>query len=168
MRSAIGTSGWQDYDIDVTKWKKADTNPSIIAKNKVTGELFVYSNPSGTRPGTRVKMGSGWGTYSLNVLDWDKDGNMDLLANSAGTGNMYLYRTNGSGVFIPETRKVISTGWKPFTSITTVRNLQGATTDGLLARDASGYIYHYKTGTGSFEAPVKVGWGWNGFVIGGN
>lgn len=168
MRSAIGSSGWQDYEIDVAKWKKVDTKPSIIAKNKVTGEFFVYSNPNGVRPGTRVKMGSGWGSYSLNVLDWDKDGNMDVLANSANTGYMYLYRTNGAGAFIPETRKVVSTGWKEFNSVTTVRNLQGATTDGLLARDASGTLFHYKTNTGSFAPRTQVGTGWLGYNIAGN
>ena len=168
VRSTIGLSGWQDYNIEIAKWKKTDTKPSIIAHHKVTGDIYVYSNPTGTNPVNPVKIGSKFTGYSLDLLDFDKDGNMDMLTRSSATGSMYLYRTNGTGSFYSETRKVIGTGWKDFNSVTTVRNFQGSNTDGLLARDANGTLFYFKTNTDSFSPRIQVGTGWTNYRISNN
>ncbi|HSN50015.1 MAG TPA: VCBS repeat-containing protein, partial [Bacteroidales bacterium] len=168
VRSTIGLSGWQDYDIEVAKWKKSDTKPSIIAKHKVTGDIYAYSNPTGTNPVNPVKIGSKFTGYALDILDFDKDGNMDMVIRSSATGSMYLYRTSGNGSFYSETRKVIGTGWKDFNSVTTVRNFQGSNTDGLLARDANGALFYFKTNTGSFASRIQVGTGWTAYRISNN
>ena len=166
-RVTLGSAGWQNYAIDVAKWKKLDTKPSIIAKHKSNGELFAYPNPNGGAPGTRVKFGTGWSAYALNLLDWDKDGSMDILGKTP-SGAIKLYRTNGYGAFVNESRKIIGGGWNGFGSVTAVRGFQGSSTDGLLARNSSGQLFHYRTGTSTWAPRAHVGGGWNGYTIAGN
>lgn len=166
-RSTIGASGWQNFDIDVYKWKTTDKTPSIIAKHKTTGDIYSYPNVNGV-PANPVKIGAKFNNFALEVLDFDKDGNTDILARSVATGNIYLYRMNGSGLFISETRKIVSTGWKDYNSVTTVRNFQGDTTDGLLARDVDGNLFYSSSVPGGFTSPMLVGTGFNGLKISNN
>jgi hypothetical protein len=165
----IGSAGWNDYEITVGKFKKTDMRPSIIAKQISTGLLFNYPNPSGGAHGTRVAVGvGGWGPYSpLNLVDWDKDGNMDIIARNA-SNQLMLYRTNGAGTILNETRTVIGTGWN-FNSIHVMNGRDGAGSVGLLARSiTTNNIIYYPINKNAFGTYKVISGGWGPYKIAGN
>lgn len=152
----IGT-GWGSYEVSVAKYNRADKFPSLIAKD-TAGYIWQYTNPAGSAPGYRVLKGSGWKYLQVNVLDWDKDGNMDIIAKNTA-GSLLLYRTNGSGTFINEARKMIGSGWSPY-HMESANGYAGAGTQGVLAKDSKGNLYYYGTGKGAWLARVSEGAGW--------
>lgn len=163
-KAMIGTGGWQNFNIDIGVWKKTDRYPSVIAKHKTTGQLYLYANPSGRTPATGVQIGNGWQQLEINLLDWNRDGNTDIVAKHAG-GQLFLYRTNGGGSFLSERRPVIGSGWQNFTSVTVIREFNGPGTRGLLARTSAGALLYYQANTAVWAAPRTVGSGWTGHII---
>jgi uncharacterized protein YkwD len=152
----IGT-GWAAYELSIAKYNRSDRYPSVIAKD-TAGRIWQYPNPNGTTPGPRVLKGTGWMSLQITVLDWDKDGNLDFIAKSPA-GALLLYRTNGTGAFVKEPRKIIGTGWGGLL-MHTVTGYAGAGTLGILAKDAKGGLYYYGTGKGTWLVRVPKGTGW--------
>jgi len=150
-------SGWGTYDISIGKFGRLDKRPTIIAKD-TNGNLWQYSNPSGGNIGARVLKGSGWKSFQVSMLDWDKDGNMDIIAKNSA-GSLLLYRTDGLGKFKPETRKVIGTGWNGF-QMQSITGYTGTNSQGILAKDSRGNLYYYGTGKSAWTPRVSEGAGW--------
>jgi hypothetical protein len=166
--SSIGDFGWAAYDITIGKWKKSDTLPSIIAIEKSTGDLYLYANTNGAAPTSRTKFNIGWAGLGINLLDYDRDGNMDIIAKFSN-GDLRLYRTDGAGSLINESRPVINTGWNIMDSIRVISGAEGDGTRGIVARMAStGELYYYPINTSSWGASRKFNFGWNGYRIAGN
>lgn len=160
-------SGWQNYDITATKLRNTDKYPGLVARNIVEGNLYYYSNPSGAAHGSRTKIGSGgWTPMSeINALDWDNDGNMDLIVRNPA-GQLVLYRTNGAGVILNQTRPVVGSGWGSFQSINTVPNFAAPGSVGLLAQSPTGTLRYYPIVNGRFGTFTTVGTsGWSGYNI---
>lgn len=167
----IGT-GWKDWEITVGKWKKTDTYPSVVAKHKPSGDLYYYPNEFGTVLDslTRTKIATGWSTNlsQLNLADWDKDGNIDLIARTTVVNNdLMLYRTDGNGSFISTTGSIIGNGWS-FASINMVSDRAGAGTAGFMARTTTGDLYYYPMRTASWGPRVLVSGGWSTYRMAGN
>ncbi|WP_395398579.1 CAP domain-containing protein [Arthrobacter sp. UC242_113] len=166
VRETIGAGGWQNYTIDVGSWKTADRFPSIVAKHVATGKLYHYANTLGKAPSAGVQISAGWLKLDISLLDWNRDGAMDIVARNA-SGQLVLYRTNGRGAFIAENRAVIGAGWQGFTSLTVARGLGGVGTQGLLARSKSGALLYYQANESAWDAPRTLGTrGWEPYVIG--
>jgi len=159
----IGT-GWGSYTVSITKWKKADKYPSIVARD-TTGTLWNYTNLYGTGIQPRVKIGTGWNGLDFNAIDWDKDGNVDLLAKNS-SGSVLLYRTDGTGKFKSESRKVIGGGWGSYRMQSAV-NYNGAGSQGILATGADGQLFYYGTGAGVWQSRISEGFGWTPMKISG-
>lgn len=166
--STIGNFGWDGYDITVGKWKTTDSLPSIIAIEKSTGDLYLYANTNGAAPTSRTKFNIGWSGLVINLLDYDKDGNTDVIAKFSN-GDLRLYRTDGNGTFINEARPVINTGWNIIDSMHSISGAEGPGTTGIVGRVAStGDLYYYPVGTSSFGPSRKFNFGWTGYRIAGN
>ncbi|GAA2173354.1 hypothetical protein GCM10009784_07310 [Arthrobacter parietis] len=159
-RTTIGT-GWGSYDISVVRWKVTDAYPSIIAVNSETGALYNYPNLSGSVLSPRVVEGSGWGSITHHVTDWDGDADADILGQHSGTGNMILYRTNGNGNFIDEPRIVVGRGWNVMNMVESSSMLEYP---GLMARTDDGNLYLYQIREGRWLR-VHIGTGWNGYTL---
>lgn len=155
----IGT-GWGPYDVVITKWKSGSAYPSIVAKHRPSGQLFLYPNLNGSKFGVRQLIGTGWGPLTILAADYDGDRKQDLLARNAA-GQLLLYRGNGSGKFMNEPRRVVGTGWGSMRHISGVANHVGTAGYGVLARSADGNLYHYpilKNGWGGKQLIGKGGW----------
>jgi hypothetical protein len=114
-----------------------------------------------------VKIGTGWNGYSFNLLDWDKDGNSDVVATNAA-GQLKPYRTNGAGSFLSESRATIGSGWNSMTSIRAISGLDGSQTVGLLARDSTGVLHYYQVNKAAWAARKTFTGGWGPYTIAGN
>lgn len=165
-----GGAVWGDLEITVGKWRKTDPNPSIVAKRLSTGDLFHYPNPYGGNLDPARPIGSGWGPFTpLNMLDYDQDGNMDILANNRTNDQMMLYRSDGTGGFVSETRMVIGSGWNQYDSIHVLNNRTRSGSTGLLGRSATvGNIAYYETIRYNWLPATHVSSGWLGYKIAGN
>ncbi|NMR28452.1 CAP domain-containing protein [Crystallibacter degradans] len=163
----IGASGWAGYEVTVGKWKKTDRYPSVVAKSG-SGILYHYPNLSGGKLSARTQVDTGWKSLTINQLDWDRDGNTDIVARPPA-GQLKVYRTNGNGKFVSESRRIIgNSGWNSMTALTSIRGYNGAGTQGLLARSAAGVLYYYQANDSRWAGRVTVGTGWNGMEIAGH
>lgn len=165
-RRTIGSSGWAPYDLTVTKWRTGDKYPVVIAKNSSTGKLYVYPNDSGTWLSPRYLLGSsGWSDYTLTAMDWDRDGQKDVVAKTPA-GQLKLYRGNGAGTFISETRTVVGrSGWNSMSNIVTSNGYAGEGTAGLIARDSDGRLWYYPADKSSWAPRELVGTGWWSYTV---
>ncbi|MCU6479050.1 GH25 family lysozyme [Arthrobacter sp. A2-55] len=162
----LASSGWAGYQLTVGYWANAAQYPQILTRSDA-GELRLWKNPSGSGIDAGTQIGNGWGALNLTMVDFDGDGNQDLLAQDP-SGTVRLYRSNGAGGFMAETRKTVATGWNAYTSTTVYSGFAGAGSTGLLQRDTSGALRYLPVpGTSTFEAPSVVGSGWNPYLIAG-
>jgi len=157
--NTLAATGWADMEISVGKVLNGNKYPNIIAKD-TSGNLWGYGNLTGSSLGQPSLMASGWQALQPHLIDWDKDGNMDILAKNTVTGQVLLYRMDGTGKFKVETRKVVASNWGTNT-LTAIRDYYGAGTQGLFVRSADGTLYYYKTGEGVWISKVLEGTGWN-------
>jgi hypothetical protein len=80
---------------------------------------------------------------------------------------MKLYRTNGAGSFIPETRATIGGGWNGMTSIRTLTGHNGfapVKTVGLLVRDSAGVLHYYQADKSAWATRKTFGKGWGPYA----
>jgi uncharacterized protein YkwD len=156
--NTLAATGWADTEFSVGKYINGNKYPNIIAKD-TSGNLWGYGNPTGSSLGQPSLMASGWQALQPHLIDWDKDGNMDILAKNTATGQVILYRTDGAGNFKVEARKVVASNWGDKT-LTATRDYYGAGTQGFFVLDADGKLYYYKTGDGVWISKVLEGSGW--------
>lgn len=111
--------GWNGYDLYAAEDLNLDGRNDILSVDSV-GDLYMYAgNGNGTFNG-RVKVGRGWGTYTL-ASGADIDGYVDettgygiktgadIVGRDDTTGDLYLYSGSGNGRF--PTKQLIATGW---------------------------------------------------------
>ncbi|MFE5974368.1 FG-GAP repeat domain-containing protein [Streptomyces sp. NPDC056460] len=166
-RVKIGT-GWNIYD-QLTGAGDLDRDGymDLLARDKV-GALWLYKGTgsfTGARFKTRVKVGSGWGTYNqlAGGADVTGDGRTDLLARDK-TGVLWLYRGTGSGTAPYAARTRIGAGWNTYTQLLIAGDLTDDGKADAVARDTTGTLWLYQ-GTGNTVAPfatrTRTGSGWN-------
>ncbi|WP_314191280.1 GH25 family lysozyme [uncultured Arthrobacter sp.] len=162
----LAASGWNNYQLTVGYWFNSSYYPQIITRD-ASGVLRLWRNTSGSGVSEGTAIGQGWVGLNLTMIDFDGDGNQDILAQNPA-GQTLLYRTNGSGAFVAEARLTIGSGWHKMTSVTVTTNFKGAGTNGLMARNTSGQLYYYPVPGNSAWGPVSaIGTGWNNYLIAG-
>lgn len=171
--SSIGTGGWKDYDITVGKWKKTDALPSVIAIEKATGDMYLYPNSNDLGFATRSKFDFGWKDIPIQLLDFDQDGNADIIGKFQDgvlrNGELRQYRTNGNGSFIVEARKAVGTGWNAVDSVAVVHDAEGPGTVAFVAREIStGILFYYKIENSAIAERRQIGNGLSGYKMPGN
>lgn len=161
--------GWNVMSSIVTPGDiTGDGLPDLVGTD-TSGASWTYpGNGKGTF-GTRVKIGTGWNTYSGQIYgkgDLSGDGRPDLVARDSA-GSLWLYKGTGSASapWAPRTR--IGGGWS-YNAYAAIGDMTGDGHADLLARDSAGTLWLYK-GTGSASAPyaarVKIGGGWQIYNI---
>ncbi|MFD8983461.1 FG-GAP repeat domain-containing protein [Streptomyces sp. NPDC059564] len=164
--------GWQTYNrLVATGDVTGDHHPDLLARDHV-GDLWLYTG-TGTvsKPfNTRVKVGSGWGTYDqiVGASDVDGDGLGDVFTRTL-TGELWFHKGSGSATAPLKPRVKVGTGWNAYNVISGPDDVDGDGLSDLVARNRDGLQYFYKSiGGGKFAAPVYYGNGWelNRFMVG--
>ena len=113
---------------------------------------------------TPYPIGTGWSTAkTLHVLDWNKDGVPDVLAQwSSGALSVYFGAKTG-GFTGPVV--LASTGFAQ-TTFVTGRWVKASSYPGLVGYGADGALYYWANVSGrALSAPVKIGVSWGGLKI---
>ncbi|RAN79313.1 hypothetical protein B5P43_15490 [Bacillus sp. SRB_336] len=159
-------SGWGTNQLTVGYWLNAARYPQILTRSD-SGVLKLWRNPSGNGIDAGTQIGQGWNSLNLTMVDFDGDGNQDLLAQDP-SGAVRLYRSNGIGGFTAEARNIVATGWNAFTSVTVYSGFTSPGSAGLIRRTAQGALsYVPLTGKSSFGSASVVGSGWGPYLIAG-
>ncbi|MFJ4207196.1 GH25 family lysozyme [Paenarthrobacter sp. NPDC089675] len=157
-------SNWKNWTLTVGTWKKSDANPGIVGYD-ATGRLYYFANPVGKTVSTGVSIGVGWTGLDIAQIDFDKDSNAGLLAKTR-SGDLKLYRSNGTGSFIAEIPRVVGTGWDIISSFGSIRSFSAPGSTGIIARTTTGDLRYYPVGSNSsWGTPSTIGTGWNGLTI---
>jgi GH25 family lysozyme M1 (1,4-beta-N-acetylmuramidase) len=144
---AVATAGFDRSTIVPGKWVSGSTYPGLVGYG-ANGELNYWANASGGTLGAPVRIGAGWESLKLSMVDFDSDGKQDILAVNPA-GSMKLYRSSGLNKFIPETRKVVGSGWQNFRQFSAAAGFAGAASEGVLAVRTSGELRYYPVLAGS-------------------
>ncbi|MEV8534671.1 VCBS repeat-containing protein [Streptomyces sp. NPDC051211] len=118
--------------------------------------------------GAPTKIGPGWGAYKSIVGGGDitGDGRTDIVA-AATDGKLYLYRGTGKATAPFGARELIGSGWNTYNTLASPGDLNGDGRADLVARDANGDMWLYKTtgngGSKTFTARTFLDKGWNGY-----
>lgn len=97
------------------------------------------------------------------MVDFDQNGTQDLLAKRSD-GSLLLYRSNGAGGFVSESRPRVGSGWGSINSITGVAGFRSGN-HGLISRLTDGRLAHYPFSKGYWGTRTIVGSGWGGYNI---
>ena len=129
-----------------------------------SGSLRLYAGNGTGGLGLGMEIGRGWNVFNAvdTAGDINGDGPLDVVARAASTGDLLLYKGNGSGGWnLPAV--VVGRGWNIFDVVVGVGDLTGDQRADLVARRTSdGSLYLYAgTGTGGWRAGVVIGRGWN-------
>lgn len=151
----IGT-GWPAKSIFPGDWDKSGQPDMMLIDAR--GDLLLYRGLPGEKFRTPVKIGNGWNImdWVQGGVDWNGDGNMDLLARVKRTGELYMYPGNGAGGFRPQVR--IGTGWQNLKNIVVTPTAKGP---GIYAISGNQMLYYPGNGRGGFQAKQDLGFGWS-------
>ncbi|WP_069465896.1 FG-GAP repeat domain-containing protein [Actinacidiphila rubida] len=118
-RIRIG-AGWNSYNLltqagDIT----GDGHPDLLARD-TTGALWLYQGTgNATAPyAARVRIGTGWGTYThiVGIGDLLVDGHPDIIATDK-TGQLWYYAGTGNTATPYKPRAAAGTGWGIYTNL---------------------------------------------------
>lgn len=161
----LASSGWSRNQLTIGYWLTASNYPQVLSREP-SGTLRLW-RASGKGFASSSQVGQGWTGLNTTMVDFDSDGNQDLLAQSSN-GTLRLYRSNGAGNFISETRKIVGSGWNSMTSISVSSDFAGKGSLGLIARARDGKLYYYPVlGSYRWGPRTLFGSGWGPYVIAG-
>lgn len=122
------------------------------------GELMLYGGRSGERFLTPKRIGTSWHQFDWiqGGVDWDDDGNVDLIARSRYTGRLHLYPGNGTGYF--RKSKVIGVSWQGFEQLALAETIDGP---GIYAKRGSSLYFYPSNGRGSFRPRTQISGDWS-------
>ena len=147
-----------------------DGIPDIYARERATGNLWLYTmTRSGTASSQRI-VGSGWNTLDMLIAPGDVtgDGVPDLFGRRAVDGALMFYTVAAGGT--PTSVRAVDAGWHVFDAIVGIGDVTGDGRGDLMARTGDGVIRTYGTRSdGTITAAMSPNTGWGSFdtLIGG-
>jgi hypothetical protein len=149
----VGTN-WSAYDrIFAGGDFDRDGDADVLARHATTKDLHLFrgSGSGGFQPGTGDSFTNNWAAFDTIFApgDWDGDGDVDIIARSAATQDLHLYRGNGSGGFQAGTGASFSNNWSAFDLFYSPGDFDGDGDPDIIARNRVSKDLHLYRGNGS-------------------
>ena len=143
-----------------------DGNADVL-RVVTSGELLLYRGDGAGRfaSGYGTQVGSGWAAFRsvFSPGDFDGDGFTDVMAITT-TGDLYLYRGDGTGGWLSGTGARIGSAWHRFTSVFGPGDFSGDGNADVMAIAPDGTLYLYRgNGAGAWSGSAVIGSSWDGF-----
>ena len=153
---------WSGFDRVFGMDFDGDGKQDILARD-TAGTLWLYQGDGAGKwlTGNGIKIGIGWGSFTeiFNAGNFDGGGGADVIARTSD-GSLWLYPTNGAGIWQPP--RLIGIGWGSFVSVFSPGDFDGTGGTDVLARTADGRLYLYRgNGVGTWMGSRLVDSGWN-------
>ncbi len=148
----LASAGWTGITFITGHWERGSRHPGLVGRD-TAGNLFYWANPKGTALAAARRIGTGWSGLRIAMTDFDSDGSQDLLAADT-SGRLRLFRSNGSGTFVSETRKTVGSGWASIAHFSGKSGYAGPGSNGILAVLDAGETRYYPIVGGSWRQPV--------------
>ena len=159
-------SGLSGADLTFGPWLKGAKYPGLVVR-RPDATIDFYANAAGASLSAPATIGKGFVRMDITMLDVDGDGNQDLAVVD-NVGQMTLFRSNGAGAFISESRAQLGVGWNAMNSISPALGFAAAGSTGLIARDAAGAVSYYPLAKSAFGSKKALATGWNSTLIAGS
>ncbi|WP_457972576.1 D-alanyl-D-alanine carboxypeptidase family protein [Arthrobacter sp. D1-17] len=159
----VGATGWQPMNITVGKWHNGHRYPGVVGTG-AGGVLVYYRNTAGGALSTPQRVGFGFEGTKLTMADFDNDRRQDLLVTKP-TGELLLYRSDGSARLLPEARRKLGNGWHVIAQSHASFGFLGTETRGLAAKTTDGRLFYYGLRTNQFTSTRQVGNGWGAYSV---
>ncbi|WRS30242.1 FG-GAP-like repeat-containing protein [Actinomycetaceae bacterium MB13-C1-2] len=123
------------------------------------GYMWLYPGLANERFGVRYRIGNGWNNveWVQGGVDWNGDGNVDIIARMKSDNSLRLYPGNGRGGFLPS--RQIGNGWGGMSHILLTETATGPGIYAVTAGESRMYFYP-GDGFGGFRSPNRLGTGW--------
>ncbi|MDF6043404.1 FG-GAP-like repeat-containing protein [Streptomyces sp. JH14] len=164
-----GAAVFRDYS---GGWGRPDGFGDLLAFT--SAGVADFRGGTGTGSVSSKVSGSGWTgantvTSAVPFDDVSGDRCNDVLVR-VSSGELRAYKPSCGGALKSTTAYTkVGGGWNVYDALTSPGDLTGDGRADLLARETStGYLYLYTSkGTGAFNARVKIGTGWKGYLLAG-
>jgi len=140
-----------------------DRIADVLAIDKATGTLYLYSGNGSLPLNGRRQVGNGWtGWRLIPAGDLTGDGKPDLLGLDS-LGDLYMYAGKGNGLFAMKVK--VGNGWNGW-QLYAAGDLNGDGRNDILGIDSDGNLFQYAgRGNGTFRMKVQAGNGWIGYTL---
>ncbi|MFI8370441.1 FG-GAP-like repeat-containing protein [Streptomyces sp. NPDC085466] len=155
-------SGWNTYNAYAGSGDlSGDGKGDLLARDR-SGVLYLYKgNGEGDKFATRIRVGTGWGTYNklFGAGDYTGDGRADLLARTT-SGDLYLYAGTGNATAPFKGRVKIGSGWGTYKHLAAAGDLNADGKGDVVGITSTGDLYTYlNTTPGKFSTRARFGGG---------
>jgi hypothetical protein len=166
LRPKVVGTGWNGLSMLFNAGTFTEQLDDDIVGRTPQGVLTLYYGLDGRfLPNESDQIGFGWSGMNLvfSPGDFNGDGDDDVMARNAA-GDLLLYRGNGIGGWRGQPIRV-GTGWRSFTSIFAVGDMNEDGFADIAARDSAGTLWLYPgNGNGGWKPRVRLGTGWGAGV----
>ncbi|MFE2296818.1 FG-GAP repeat domain-containing protein [Streptomyces sp. NPDC059445] len=150
---------WSAYDVLLSSGDQTgDGRPDLLARNKASGDLYLYAHNGSDGFLPRVRIRTAWTGYKrvIGAGDLNGDGLGDVLALD-GTGKLWRYDGTRTGK-LKDRVQVFKDWGRTYKDVIGAGDINGDGRNDLISRDTSNTLWlNAGTGTGSFKSRVQAG-----------
>ena len=150
-----GWTTWSDLNRLTVTGDPGSGRARLVGRS-TAGEIVVLDSKSTEFFGPPVDTGRRLrdGDYAQLAGDWNRDGHMDVMTRSSGTGNVGVHRGTEGGLLEARTR--LWAGWTEKRDLVVTSDLTGDERPDMVARDGDGALYVYPSARDGGTQPRRL------------